>query len=394
VENSNGGVYTQFVFSPGGGKIAVVQAGTLVKATIPLPGGESAMYNSSGLNFIRHKDWLGSSRLATTWAHAVYSKEAYAPFGETYNEAGTPDRSFTGQDQDTVTGAGGSGVYDYLFRKYDPAAGRWLSPDPAGWSVVDQTAPQSLDRYAYVENQPMNATDPNGLACVYIDQNGGVSVSNDGADMASGICAAYGGNYVPGTLSVQDISFIPGQNSFDYSGDGTVSFQYMSSNANVVFGGTTYQGDLNNPMWSQFPTVSLPINLAPSGPDPNPTAPNNGDNCSVFSGSGCELKRLWKNNWDCVANVGWPVLSADLNPFNLGLGSAAAAASGASEANLQAVGIYSVSRGLTVPLRSSAVRAGVGAAELFGRASIMLEGINVIYAATDAIIAEHKGCSF
>ncbi|MGA2277598.1 MAG: hypothetical protein ABSG00_08335, partial [Terracidiphilus sp.] len=79
------------------------------------------------MNFIRHKDWLGSSRLATTWTHGVYAKEAYAPFGETYNEAGTPDRSFTGapndrssslgwltgQDQDTVPG-----VYDYLFRKY------------------------------------------------------------------------------------------------------------------------------------------------------------------------------------------------------------------------------------------------------------------------------------
>jgi hypothetical protein len=35
---------------------------------------------------------------------------AYAPFGETYNEyaaSGTPDRSFTGQEQDTVTGNAG-----------------------------------------------------------------------------------------------------------------------------------------------------------------------------------------------------------------------------------------------------------------------------------------------
>jgi len=136
VEINSGGVYTQFVFSPAGAKMAVVQGGALTKATIPLPGGETAVYNASGLNFIRHTDWLGSSRLATTWAHGVYSKEAYAPFGETYYEAGTPDRSFTGQDQDVVTGSGGTGVYDYLFRKYDPSAGRWLSPDPAGWQTV------------------------------------------------------------------------------------------------------------------------------------------------------------------------------------------------------------------------------------------------------------------
>ena len=130
----------------------------------PLPGGGAAIYNSSGLNFIRHTDWLGSSRLATTWAaHAVYSKEAYAPFGETYNEAGTADRSFAGQDQDVVTGSLGTGVYDFLFRKHDPSAGRWLSPDPYGWNAVDQTNPQTLNRYAYVTNMPVALFDPMGL---------------------------------------------------------------------------------------------------------------------------------------------------------------------------------------------------------------------------------------
>ncbi|MGO9777446.1 MAG: hypothetical protein ACLQGT_11895 [Terracidiphilus sp.] len=127
VETGSGSTYKQFFFRPDGASLGIYSAG-LTKETIPLPGGATAVYNGSGLNFIRHTDWLGSSRLATTWAHAVYSKEAYAPFGESYNEAGTPDRSFTGQDQDVAPGAGGSGTYDFLFRKYDPAAGRWLSP--------------------------------------------------------------------------------------------------------------------------------------------------------------------------------------------------------------------------------------------------------------------------
>ena len=158
-----GGVYTQFVYRPSGDKLAVYRS-SLAQGLIPLPGGSTAIYNATGLNFIRHKDWLGSSRLATTWAHAVYSKEAYAPFGETYNEAGTADRSFTGRDQNVATGSGESGEYDFLFRKYDPSAGRWLSPDPAGWNVVNQADPQSLDRYAYVENQPVNWVDPYGLS--------------------------------------------------------------------------------------------------------------------------------------------------------------------------------------------------------------------------------------
>jgi RHS repeat-associated protein len=180
VEKGSGGTYTQFVFSPAGAILAVYSGG-LVKGTIPLPGGGTAIYNGSGLNYIRHTDWLGSSRLATTWAHAVYSKEAYAPFGETYYEAGTADRSFTGQDQDVATGAGGTGVYDYLFRKYDPSAGRWLSPDPKGWGAVRQGQPQSLNRYAYVQNDPLKWVDHFGLCTTDTDDSVS-SESDDGDD--------------------------------------------------------------------------------------------------------------------------------------------------------------------------------------------------------------------
>jgi RHS repeat-associated protein len=161
VEIGSGRTYTQFAYRPDGVLLALYSSEP-VKTTIPLPGGSTAIYNSTGLDYIRHTDWLGSSRLATTWNHTVYSKEAYAPFGETYNEAGTPDRSFTGQDQDVVTGSAGTGIYDFLFRKYDPSAGRWLSPDPYGWGAVDLTAPQSLNRYAYVMNNALSYVDPLG----------------------------------------------------------------------------------------------------------------------------------------------------------------------------------------------------------------------------------------
>jgi hypothetical protein len=44
------------------------------------------------------------SRLATTPNQTLYSSTAYAPFGEPYKQSGTTDLSFTGQDQDTVSG--------------------------------------------------------------------------------------------------------------------------------------------------------------------------------------------------------------------------------------------------------------------------------------------------
>lgn len=166
VETGSGSTYQQYVFRPSGDMLAVYSASTttLLKGTVPLPGGDTAIYTTaaSGLSYIRHKNWLGSSVMASTWGHAIYSETSYAPFGETYNQYGTTDASFTGQDQDVVAGSGGTGVYDFLFRKYDPSAGRWLSPDPLGWAAVDPTTPQSLDRYAYVLNQPLTLTDPNG----------------------------------------------------------------------------------------------------------------------------------------------------------------------------------------------------------------------------------------
>jgi len=133
--------------------------------------------------YIRHLDWLGSARLSTTWSHTVQSKVAYAPFGETYNEAGAAsnDRSFTGQEQDTVSGNAATGIYDFLFRKYDPAAGRWLSPDPAGWDATDPNTPQSINRYAYLMNNPLNLIDLNGLWPIPCPQDTQTSVGGEGA---------------------------------------------------------------------------------------------------------------------------------------------------------------------------------------------------------------------
>jgi len=157
VEKNVSGTYTQIVYGPQGGKFAVMNGQTLVQAFIPLPTGAKAVYTSAGLAFYRHSDHLGSSRLATTPSRTLYSSTAYAPFGEAYNQAGTTDVSFTGQDQDTV-----AGMHDFLDRRFMPVQGRWLSPDPMGLAAVDPTSPQSWNRYAYVVNNPLAMIDPFG----------------------------------------------------------------------------------------------------------------------------------------------------------------------------------------------------------------------------------------
>ncbi len=195
VEQSSGSTYQQILWSPMG-KTALMNGQTLVKAFIPLPGGGTAIYNSSGLAYYRHADWLGSSRLTSTQpqssgqSSAMYSSAAYAPFGEQYATAGTPDPSFTGQDSDTDPS-----MYDFTFRQYNPRQGRWISPDPLGTGAVDMTDPRSWNRYVYVRDNPLSYTDPLGLQLGYCTVNGTQwdDADSDDEDDGEASCEGPGG---------------------------------------------------------------------------------------------------------------------------------------------------------------------------------------------------------
>jgi len=193
VEQQNGSAYTQILYSPAG-KAALMSGQTLNKAFINLPGGGTAIYNSTGLAYYRHSDWLGSSRLTSTAGRGVYSITAYGPYGEQYAASGTSDPSFTGENSDTVPS-----LYDFLYRENSPSQGRWISPDPAGLGVVDPTNPQTWNRYAYALNNPLSNIDPTGLECVWDD---GSYDSNDDPDtglQADGThpgCEGNGGHWV------------------------------------------------------------------------------------------------------------------------------------------------------------------------------------------------------
>ena len=162
VEQSSSGVYTEIVYNVDGSKLALTSGQTVTKVFVPLSGGATAVYTSSGLAYYRHSDWLGSSRIASTPSRTVYYDGAYAPYGENYAETGTTDRNFTGQNQDLTPGSSGL-LYDFPNRELHSIQGRWISPDPAGINAVDPTNPQSWNRYAYVLGNPLANTDPLGL---------------------------------------------------------------------------------------------------------------------------------------------------------------------------------------------------------------------------------------
>ncbi|MDT8067722.1 MAG: RHS repeat-associated core domain-containing protein [Terriglobia bacterium] len=157
VELNSSGTYTETVYGLAGEKLALMNGQTLKNAFVATPSG-TAVYVPTGLLYYRHADWLGSSRFASTTGRAMYSSSAYAPFGEQYAKAGTNDQNFTGQQPDTA-----AGLYDFLFRRLSQTQGRWISPDPAGLGAVDPTAPQSWNRYGYVQNTPLRFVDLLGL---------------------------------------------------------------------------------------------------------------------------------------------------------------------------------------------------------------------------------------
>jgi RHS repeat-associated protein len=215
VEQSVSGTNSEIVYSPAGVKLALMSGTSLTKAFVPLPGGDTAVYTSSGLAYYRHTDHLGSSRFASTPTQTLYADLAYSPFGEPYASSGAIDPSFTGQNQDTT-----AGLYDFLYREHDPNQSRWTSPDPGGLASVNPAYPQSWNRYAYVQNSPLALTDPQGLDCI------------------------YGGSYVNGAVGEYQadsgVYIVPGDNcvSDDDNGlyvDGTVTSTQLDSSGNLTY---------------------------------------------------------------------------------------------------------------------------------------------------------------
>jgi RHS repeat-associated protein len=126
-------------------------------------GGRLLASESSGERLTYHADHLGSPRVITNTSGVPLSKHNYLPFGE---EASNPNQDaeklkFTGHERDSYNYPGHP--LDYLHaRHYLYGLGKFLSIDPA--RDYDLKRPQSLNLYAYVRNNPVNATDPTGRA--------------------------------------------------------------------------------------------------------------------------------------------------------------------------------------------------------------------------------------
>ena len=89
----------------------------------------------------------------------MIAQQGHYPFWETwYQGAGSTKWQFTTYERDAESSL------DYAIFRYDSSRlGRFMTPDSIAGSIID---PQSLNRYAYVRNDPDNLVDPLGLRMV------------------------------------------------------------------------------------------------------------------------------------------------------------------------------------------------------------------------------------
>ena len=109
-------------------------------------------------------DHLGSTSVLTDPSHVVQERDSYDAWGRRRNSNGTDNaacsitslttRGFTGQEMmDTVC------AINLNARIYDPTIARMMLADP---TIPNPMNGQSYNRYSYVNNRPLSATDPTG----------------------------------------------------------------------------------------------------------------------------------------------------------------------------------------------------------------------------------------
>ena len=121
-------------------------------------GGRLLAVQKDGVSFV-HEDPVTKSKRVTDMSGAVVSAVETDPFGadtsRSSNAAFQP-RKYTSYERDQ------NGTDEAMFRRYNRRHARFDQPDPYDGSY-DLTDPQSLNRYPYVTNDPVNFVDPTGL---------------------------------------------------------------------------------------------------------------------------------------------------------------------------------------------------------------------------------------
>jgi RHS repeat-associated protein/uncharacterized repeat protein (TIGR01451 family) len=226
----SGTTAVQFAYDGDGGRLQKTVNGILTSyvqdMAAPLPvvlvettAGQSNRYlygndlttqiNQAGTATFYHTDGLGSTRALSNLPGQRTDAYSYDVFGAVRLHTGTASQpfTFTGEQADIETN-----LVFLRARYYDPQVGRFISKDSfPGFDI----ASQSLNRYTYSTNNPINASDPSGHfnlrqfgagALDMLSGVGTVGTSIAAGTVATGLCATVVGCVVGGPLAVYAVN--------------------------------------------------------------------------------------------------------------------------------------------------------------------------------------------
>jgi RHS repeat-associated protein len=174
VQTTSGGVPRTMVYDIFGQQVADYNGSTVQRENIYRGRQLLAVQEASvGLSYAL-TDVQGATRAlmnnSGSGTSTITARHDYLPFGEEigagvglrtttqkYSQSDNVRRRFSMTERDDV-----SGLAHTLFRKLEDRAGRWTSPDPYNGSQ-NVASPQSMNRFSYVGNDPVNLIDPTGL---------------------------------------------------------------------------------------------------------------------------------------------------------------------------------------------------------------------------------------
>ncbi|MBK8703138.1 MAG: RHS repeat protein [Saprospiraceae bacterium] len=110
----------------------------------------------NGQSYFYHTDGLGSITALTNGAQTIASTYRYDAYGNMLSQTGNVPNpyTYTGREFDAATG-----LYYYRTRFYDATVGRFLTRDDF---PLDKNNPNTINRYLYIESNPINYVDPTG----------------------------------------------------------------------------------------------------------------------------------------------------------------------------------------------------------------------------------------
>jgi RHS repeat-associated protein len=187
---------------------------------------------AGGTNYLT-TDTLGSTRVVTGQSKEVKARYDYLPFGEGLTSAFGGRSTVPGYDPAAVvrkrfgTYERDAELLDMDFaqaRHYNFRHGRFTSADPL-MASADVVNPQSLNRYSYVGNNPVNVADPTGE--IWGELNGAIQWFDTAEQMAGEGFHAYTALVAQIKGTTQLVALNPYANQIEAVADATQAIQQL-----------------------------------------------------------------------------------------------------------------------------------------------------------------------